>query len=86
MFGAGIYFAATPESAQYKSIHGPTVTISVEVFLGFQLEVPFAMPNLTKEQVYSYGCHSVKGLARSGEEYVVLEAKSILRVVGVVGV
>jgi hypothetical protein len=44
------------------------------------------MPNLTKEQVYSYSCHLVKGLARSGEEYAVLEAKSILRVIGIIGV
>jgi hypothetical protein len=88
MFGAGIYFAASPEKAKYKartSKDGNPVTITAEVFLGFMLDVPSARNSLTKEEVYKYGCHSVHGVANSGDEYIVYKADSIQKVVGVTG-
>jgi hypothetical protein len=87
MFGAGIYFAETPEQAKSKAANdgnGDAVTVTAEVYLGFMLEVPSARHSLTKDEVYSYGCHSVHGLASGGSEYIVFTPHSI-RVTGVVG-
>jgi hypothetical protein len=47
------------------------------------LEVPGARNGLTKEEVYSYGCHSVHGKARTGDEYVVFDPQNVVRVTGV---
>jgi hypothetical protein len=88
MFGPGIYFAATPRKAKHKAMmdgNGHAVTIAAEVFLGFMLQVPSARHSLTKEEVYSYGCHSVHGLANSGDEYIVFTSDNIRKVVGVAG-
>jgi hypothetical protein len=75
MFGPGIYFAENPSDAKRKARPsnvqpGNGMVIRAHVWIGWVLVVPGARNSLTKEEVYSYGCHSVIGRA-TGDEYVV---------------
>jgi hypothetical protein len=80
MFGPGIYFAETVEDARRKAQHvqrGDAVVLQAYVWMGFVLEVPSKRDTLTKEEVYSYGCHSVRGQANRGKEYVVYDYRNV---------
>jgi hypothetical protein len=89
MFGPGIYFAESARAARTKSRHATAddcVVITAHVWLGFMLEVPCAMNDLTMKDVYDYGCHSIHGKTRStGDEYVIFEPRNVLRMSGFEG-
>jgi hypothetical protein len=82
MFGGGIYFADSEYAARKKALHAPSydcVVITAKVWLGFMLEVPSAMSDLTKHEVYDYGCHSIHGKTRrTGDEYVTFDQHNII--------
>jgi hypothetical protein len=77
MYGAGIYFAATPEAARRKARFdgsGDDVLITAEVWVGIMLEVRAPMGHLNMQLLRSYGCHSVHGVGGNGDEFVVFKA------------
>jgi hypothetical protein len=78
MFGAGIYFANSPESAKYKARNDGRIgdaMVLAEVDLGTSLEVSKANSNLNKANVSSQNCQSVHGhIAGRGDEFVVFDS------------
>jgi hypothetical protein len=78
MYGAGIYFAVSAADAQRKARHGTDIVITVEVFLGFMLEVPQPMHELTQQHLNDYGCHSIRGTAGMGDEYVIFDSEQVI--------
>jgi hypothetical protein len=56
------------------------VVITAKVWLGFTLQVDDSRSTLTKEEVYSYGCHSIHGTRQNGDEYVVFDAENVASV------
>jgi hypothetical protein len=79
MFGAGIYFADTPEAARPKSQHGDTVIVTADVDMGRSLVLDSPSNGLTLDRVRQLGCDSVKGRssARALWDYVVFESSRI---------
>jgi hypothetical protein len=80
MWGPGIYFAETEADARRKAQHatdGRCVIIGAKVWLGFVLEVPEARGYLRQQDVYDYGCHSVRGKANRGYEYVMYDPRNV---------
>jgi hypothetical protein len=83
MFGPGIYWATTKSKAKSKALYataGESVVITAKIWLGFMLYVPAARPTLTREEVYGYGCHSIHGKARSGDEYILFDPENVASV------
>ena len=72
MFGGGIYFASTRDTASHKA-HYTGATIEADVLLGYSLVCRQAMYNMTHRVLCkTYGCNSVKGDGCvSNPEYVV---------------
>jgi hypothetical protein len=76
MYGAGIYFALTPDAARRKARFdgsGDDVLITADVWVGVMLEVRSPMGNLNGHLVRSYGCNSVHGVGGNGDEFVVFK-------------
>jgi hypothetical protein len=74
MYGAGIYFALTPDDARRKArSHGSVddVVITADVWVGMMLEVKSPMAHLNGHLVCGYGCNSVRGSGGNGDEFVV---------------
>jgi hypothetical protein len=82
MFGAAIYFASTPESAQHKAVNdrgSDGMMIVADVDFGKALVINGPRRDLTRAALEAQGADSVKG--RSGQnadwEYAVFDSKRI---------
>jgi hypothetical protein len=79
LFGAAIYFAETPEIAQYKCRTSAEVTIRAVVDFGTALVLTGEAGAMTFAQLNKMGCNSIKG-RRSPDvpwEFVVFESDRI---------
>jgi hypothetical protein len=82
MFGAGVYFAPTAESARLKSQHGTVVVIMVDVDLGVTLVLRKPDYAMNEMRCRMHGARSVKGCGGPGRpwEYAVYRPDQILNI------
>jgi uncharacterized membrane protein YgcG len=87
MFGAGIYFAQSPEDCKGKA-HKVGAVLRAEVSLGRSLVCKRAQTHLDARTLEGYSCQSVKGVAPavSRDEFAVFDSEQVsdIKVVGVV--
>jgi hypothetical protein len=87
MFGAGIYFAQSPEDCKGKA-HKVGAVLRAEVSLGRSLVCKSAQRHLDARTLEGYSCQSVKGVAPavSRDEFAVFDSEQVrdIKVVSVV--
>ena len=78
MFGAGIYFAQSPEDCKGKA-HKVGAVLRAKVALGRSLVCKSAERHLDARTLAEYGCQSVKGTAPavSRDEYAVFDSEQV---------